>query len=112
MDEPYSTRVDRMSILPNQAHRMPKDGDIMGFYQQAIADGFEGIIVKDSTMPYEAGKRSIGWAKYKPPQINLDVVVLSAEYGQGNRSNVMASFEMGSKIRKRIYFNRKSRNWL
>ena len=97
MDEPYSTRVDRMSILPNQAHRMPKDGDIMGFYQQAIADGFEGIIVKDSSMPYEAGKRSIGWAKYKPPQINLDVVILSAEYGQGNRSNVMASFEMGVK---------------
>lgn len=97
MDEPYSTRVDRMSILPNQAHRMPKDGDIMGFYEQAIADGFEGIIVKDSTMPYEAGKRSIGWAKYKPPQINLDVVILSAEYGQGNKSNVMASFEMGVK---------------
>ena len=49
----------------------------MGFYQQNGADGFE-VLLWDSTC--EAGKRSIGWAKYKPPQINLDVVVLSTEW--------------------------------
>ena len=44
-----------MKDLPNQAHRIT-EGDIMAFYHQAINDGFEGIIVKDSSMAYEAGK--------------------------------------------------------
>ena len=29
------------------------------------------------------------------PRINLDVVVLSAKYGEGRRANVFASFAMG-----------------
>ena len=86
-----------MSKLPDQAHRMAEDGDTLAFYNQAINDGFEGIIVKDSSLPYEAGKRSIGWAKYKPPRINLDVVIVKAKYGQGNRSNVFGTFEIAVK---------------
>ena len=69
----------------------------MAFYNNAINDGFEGIIVKDTTLPYEAGKRSTGWAKYKPPQIELDVVILAASYGEGRRANVFGTFEMGVK---------------
>ena len=34
---------------------MGEGGDIV-FYNRAINDGFEGIIVKDTTLPYEAGK--------------------------------------------------------
>lgn len=71
----------------------------MAFYNNAINDGFEGIIVKDASLPYEAGKRSQGWAKYKPPRIELDVVILSAEYGEGKKSNVFATFEVGVKSR-------------
>ena len=97
MELPYSKRVLKMSKLPDQAHRMAKDGDTLAFYNQAINDGFEGIIVKDSSLPYEAGKRSIGWAKYKPPRINLDVVIVKAKYGQGNRSNVFGTFEIAVK---------------
>lgn len=97
MELPYSKRVQKMSKLPDQAHRMAEDGDTLAFYNQAINDGFEGIIVKDSSLPYEAGKRSIGWAKYKPPRINLDVVIVKAKYGQGNRSNVFGTFEIAVK---------------
>lgn len=94
MDLPYSERVERMQVLPDQAHRMEDGGDVLAFYNRAINDGFEGIIVKDATMPYEAGKRSLGWAKYKPPRIDLDVVITGAKYGEGNRSNVFATFEI------------------
>ena len=76
---------------------MEEGGDILAFYNRAINDGFEGIIVKDISLPYEAGKRSAGWAKYKPPRIELDVVILSAKYGRGNRNSVFASFEIGVK---------------
>ena len=37
------------------------------FYNRAINDGYEGIMVKDLSAPYESGKRS--WVKYKPPRI-------------------------------------------
>ena len=61
-------------------------GDFLSFYHRAINEGFEGIIVKDANAPYEAGKRSKYWCKYKPPQIELDVVILSASYGEGPAS--------------------------
>jgi len=95
MDLSYSDRLEIFKSNPDQAHRMDEDGDVMAFYHKAINDGFEGIIVKDASMPYEAGKRSTGWAKYKPPQIELDVVILAASYGEGKRSNVFGTFEIG-----------------
>ena len=97
MDLSYFERLEIFKSNPDQAHRMDKEGDVMAFYHQAINDGFEGIIVKDASMPYEAGKRSTGWAKYKPPQIELDVVILAASYGEGRRSNVFGTFEIGVK---------------
>ena len=95
MNLPYNQRIARYLDIPDQAQRMPYGGDVLAFYNVAISEGFEGIIVKDASLPYEAGKRSKGWAKYKPPRIELDVVVLSAEYGEGKKSNVFASFEIG-----------------
>jgi len=96
MDISYSDRLEKMKGLPNQAHRIT-EGDILAFYNEAINEGFEGIIVKDATVPYDAGKRSKSWAKYKPPQINLDVVILSAKYGEGKRSSVFGTYELGVK---------------
>ena len=97
MDLPYRDRLDKFSSLPNQAHRMDKDGDVLAFYNRAINDGFEGIIVKDTTLPYEAGKRSAGWAKYKPPRIELDVAITTAKYGEGSRANVFGTFGISVK---------------
>ncbi len=97
MNLSYAQRLEKFKSNPDQAHRMETGGDIMAFYNNAINDGFEGIIVKNTTLPYEAGKRSTGWAKYKPPQIELDVVILAASYGEGRRANVFGTFEIGVK---------------
>ena len=94
MHLPYWHRLEFIKELPDQAHRMPKGGNVIAFYNNAINDGFEGIIVKDASMPYEAGKRSKGWAKYKPPRIELDVVITGARYGEGKKANVFASFDI------------------
>lgn len=102
MDFSYRVRLERIKNLPNQAERY-EGTDIMGFYSQAIANGFEGIIVKDADAPYESGKRSVSWAKYKPPQINLDVVILSAKYGEGKRANVFGTFGIGVKANNGFY---------
>lgn len=106
MEMPFSQRLKFFEHLPNQAHRMPiqqwnnvlNDADaIMLFYDEAIRNGFEGIIIKDADLMYEAGKRSKGWIKYKPPTVELDVVVLSVSYGTGNRKNVFGTYEIGVK---------------
>ena len=97
MDMPYINRIEKMEDLPDQAHREITEEDVIPFYNQAINEGFEGIIVKDPNASYESGKRSIYWAKYKPPRIELDVVILSARYGEGARSNVFGSFDIGVK---------------
>ncbi len=101
MDISFSERLKKIKNVPNQAHRM-KDDNVMAFYNQAINDGFEGIIVKNADVPYEAGKRSAFWAKYKPPRIELDVVIMSAKYGEGKRANVFGTFEIGVKSDKGI----------
>lgn len=105
MDLPYSDRVIAIKTLPDQAHRMQEGGDTLAFYNRAINDGFEGIIVKDASLPYEAGKRSMGWAKYKPPRINLDVVILNAKYGEGKRANVFGSYGIAVKTEDSGYIN-------
>ena len=97
MDLSYSDRLDKFSQLPDQAHRMEEGGDVLAFYNRAINDGFEGIIVKDDSLPYEAGKRSVGWAKYKPPRIELDVAITTAKYGEGSRANVFGTFGISVK---------------
>ena len=95
MNLPYSQRLIEMNTLPDQAERSTTD--VMAFYNKAINEGFEGIIVKDAKAPYESGKRSKYWAKYKPPLIDLDVVIVSAKYGDGKNSNVFATFEIAVK---------------
>ena len=97
MDFPYWRRLEVIKDLPDQAHRMKEGGDVLAFYNRAINDGFEGIIVKDTTLPYEAGKRSAGWAKYKPPRIELDVAITTAKYGEGSRANVFGTFGISVK---------------
>ena len=97
MDLPYQERLTWMKKIPDQAHRMEEGGDVLAFYNRAINDGFEGIIVKDATLPYEAGKRSAGWAKYKPPRIELDVAITTAKYGEGSRANVFGTFGISVK---------------
>lgn len=92
---PYSERLDKMANFPNQANR--SKGDVIAFYNRAINEGFEGIIIKDVNSPYESGKRSKFWVKYKPPRISLDVVILSAKKGEGEKSNVFASLDIGVK---------------
>jgi DNA ligase-1 len=68
--------------------------DYKSFYSKAIAEGFEGIMVKNLRAKYQAGKRSLHWAKHKPPRIELDVVITGARYGEGKRGNVFASFDI------------------
>jgi len=95
MDNSLRERLPFILKFPKQAVRVTEDSD--SFYNLAINDGYEGIIVKDLNTLYESGKRSKGWAKYKPPRIELDVVVTGARYGEGKRATVFGSYDIAVK---------------
>jgi DNA ligase-1 len=56
--------------------------DVMNRYaQDAVANGFEGIMIKDLSAPYEC-KRSSFWMKWKPT-ITVDLNIVGFEEGTG-----------------------------
>ena len=94
INTPLKDRLEFIQLFPDQAVRLVNPDNSIPFYSEAISKGYEGIMVKDLNANYESGKRSVSWAKYKPPRIELDVVITGARYGEGKRSHVMASYDM------------------
>ena len=69
-------------------------GEMLEYYDEAIAAGFEGVIVKSPNLEYEFGKRSKGWMKYKPPMVDIDCIVTGANMGVGKRAGVYGSYDI------------------
>ncbi len=59
------------------------------FNKQAIADGYEGIMIKDPEAIYEC-KRSTSWLKQKP-FIEVSLTVLETEEGTGRNAGKMGA---------------------
>lgn len=66
------------------------------FFQQTVAAGFEGVVVKDLSQAYDAGRRGSGWLKVKPTH-TLDLVVLAAEWGSGRRQGWLSNLHLGAR---------------
>ncbi len=65
-------------------------------FAAVVADGQEGVVVKSSTAPYEAGRRGAGWVKVKPRH-TLDLVVLAVEWGSGRRRGFLSNIHLGAR---------------
>lgn len=66
------------------------------FFEDAIARGHEGVVVKSLDAPYEAGRRGSGWIKVKPRH-TLDLVVLAVEWGHGRRRGWLSNLHLGAR---------------
>ena len=97
LDLTLAERLSYIEKFPNQAKRNKVITEQDSFYNLAINDNYEGIMIKSLDSKYEAGKRSIGWIKYKPPRFELDVVVIGGRYGDGKRSSVFSSYDIAVK---------------
>jgi DNA ligase-1 len=69
MQEPLSARL---SYIDDIVAKYSTD-DALAYYNCALAEGFSGIIIKDSTKEYACSKRE--WVNYSPKRIELDVVI-------------------------------------
>ncbi|WP_253890668.1 ATP-dependent DNA ligase [Actinokineospora diospyrosa] len=63
---------------------------------RALAEGHEGVMVKDLTSVYAAGRRGKAWQKVKPVH-TLDLVVLGAEWGHGRRTGSLSNLHLGAR---------------
>ena len=66
------------------------------FFEDQIAAGHEGVVIKDLASPYAAGRRGGAWVKVKPRH-TLDLVVLAVERGSGRRRGTLSNIHVGAR---------------
>ncbi len=105
MDSPYKERRAVLEKMVKKDDRVQlskmilakSSEDIERFFEEAISDGMEGVMVKMLDSEYEAGARSFRWVKLKREykaemEDTLDLVIIGAYRGMGKR----AQFKYGS----------------
>jgi len=101
IDEPLDRRHDLLDALLPERLRVPRvltdDAErAAAFFDETIALGHEGVMVKDVASGYEAGRRGKGWLKVKPVH-TFDLVVLAAEWGHGRRRGWLSNLHLGAR---------------
>ncbi|MDN5795742.1 MAG: ATP-dependent DNA ligase [Intrasporangium sp.] len=101
LDRPLGQRWDRLAALAPAEQLVPRITTAdpvaaQAFFDEVVAAGHEGIVVKDLHRPYAAGRRSPGWVKVKPRH-TLDLVVLAVEWGSGRRQGWLSNIHLGAR---------------
>jgi len=75
--------------------------ELMSFYEEALGQGLEGVLVKNLNSRYEAGERTYTWLKLKPERDTIDCTFVKALYGKGRRAGLYSSFLMAVRDQRR-----------
>ncbi|MGJ7442578.1 ATP-dependent DNA ligase [Aquipuribacter sp. MA13-6] len=104
LDEPLHVRLEALAgLLADDEHaplrmpgtRRPTPEQAAAVLDDALSAGHEGVVVKDLTASYAAGRRGKAWQKVKPVH-TLDLVVLGAEWGYGRRTGSLSNIHLGA----------------
>lgn len=68
------------------------ENDVERFYDESLALGNEGIMMKNLDAPYKPGSRVGYGMKIKPVMESLDLAIIGAEWGEGKRSGWLTSY--------------------
>jgi DNA ligase-1 len=79
-------------VLRAPTRRADSAEQLAVYFDEAMARGNEGLMIKDLQSPYTPGKRGRWWLKLKRELATLDVVVTAAEYGHGKRIGVLSDY--------------------
>jgi len=101
IDRPAAARLAAAAAVLPPSVWVPRviTGDVAAatrFFEDAVARGHEGVMVKALTAPYQAGRRGAAWLKVKPRH-TLDLVVLAAEWGHGRRQGWLSTLHLGAR---------------
>lgn len=98
---PLERRRERLEAITGEheavhvshARNVETEAELDAFFEDAVADGAEGLMVKKlgEDSHYEAGARGWRWVKYKKDYVDaladsLDLVVVGAYHGKGRRA--------------------------
>lgn len=120
--EPYTVRRKKLSEILEETPRFSvtkslstsKPSEIERFFDQAISEGCEGLIVKSTAANslYQAGARSWLWVKlkrsYQSKMVEpVDLVIVGAFYGRGKRGGsygavLAAAYDQDSDLFKTV----------
>ena len=99
--EPFEKRTEILKkIVKNERYKITtadqkitdSEKEVRDFYNKAIKDNQEGLILKNLKAPYKPGSRVGFMLKLKEELRDYDLVITGAEYGTGKRSGWMSSF--------------------
>lgn len=76
------------------------ESEVREFYNKAIKDNQEGLILKNLNAPYKPGSRVGYMLKLKEELRDFDLVITGAEYGTGKRAGWFSSFILSCKKNK------------
>jgi DNA ligase 1 len=101
LDRPGAERAAVLADVVPEGGRVPRIvadglGPAQAMFDDALARGHEGVVVKDLEVPYAAGRRGAGWLKVKPRH-TLDLVVLAVEWGHGRRQGLLSNLHLGAR---------------
>jgi DNA ligase-1 len=101
IERPGHERWEQLDAIVPEAFRTTRiaTGDpeaATTFFDDVVASGQEGVIVKDPQARYEAGRRGAAWVKVKPRH-TLDLVVLGVEWGSGRRRGKLSNIHLGAR---------------
>lgn len=100
IDEPARVRLAELDKVAGE-HVVPRLVTASApaakeFFDELVAAGQEGVVIKSLDAPYAAGRRGAGWIKVKPRH-TLDLVVLGVEWGSGRRRGYLSNIHLGAR---------------
>ncbi len=101
IESPTRDRLARLDEVVPEALRVRRlvtesSEEAQEFFDRAVAEGQEGVILKRLDAPYDAGRRGSAWVKVKPRH-TLDLVVLAVEWGSGRREGWLSNIHLGAR---------------
>lgn len=108
------TQKERRELLEKIAREIPKKlmltkkiisgnpDEIQKFFDEAIRNGLEGIMIKSLETKYVPGRKVGGWVKLKTILETLDLVITEADYGEGKRAKTLSSYTVACKDKNKL----------
>lgn len=103
LERPLKERSEKLrEIVKEESYRITLAKQIITsdekeaheFYDAALKENQEGIMLKSLTAPYKPGRRVGHMLKLKPSERDLDLVIVGAEWGTGRRKGWLSSFTL------------------
>ena len=108
------TQKERRDLLEKIAKEIPRklmltkkiissnSDEIQKFFDDAIKNGLEGIMVKSLSTKYVSGRKVGGWVKLKTVLETLDLVIVEADYGEGKRAKTLSSYTVACRDKNKL----------